>query len=81
LTTLVTQWRASATRGAMHLKTKWFPQAVNDIRAAAMKENLTLARRHAVIHAFNNLTASKVKFFMHNKLVYAFIGIQEIILH
>lgn len=60
LAVLITRWRAAARAGRAHLRSTWFPTSLAAIREATLATNLSPARRLTVIHAFNNLLASKV---------------------
>ncbi|KAK7080904.1 hypothetical protein SK128_017533 [Halocaridina rubra] len=62
LSVLITRWRATARAGRTQLRSSWFSQSVSAIREAALTTNLSPSRRHAVMHAFNNLLASKVNY-------------------
>lgn len=60
LNVLITRWRAAARAGRTQLRNTWFPTSLSAIREAALATNLSPSRRHTVMHAFNNLLASKV---------------------
>ncbi|XP_064087240.1 dynein axonemal heavy chain 3-like [Macrobrachium nipponense] len=61
LSVLITRWRAASRAGRTHLRSSWFSDSVSAIREAAIATNLSPSRRHAVMHAFNNLLASKLQ--------------------
>ncbi|XP_050730386.1 dynein axonemal heavy chain 7-like [Eriocheir sinensis] len=61
LAVLITRWRAAARAGRAHLRSTWFPTSLAAIREATLATNLSPARRLTVIHAFNNLLASKLQ--------------------
>ncbi|XP_068243599.1 uncharacterized protein [Palaemon carinicauda] len=61
LSILITRWRAASRAGRTHLRSSWFSNSVSAIREAAIATNLSPSRRHAVMHAFNNLLASKLQ--------------------
>nr|XP_053649653.1 uncharacterized protein LOC128700456 [Cherax quadricarinatus] len=61
LSVLITRWRAAARTGRAQLRSTWFPTSLSAIREAALATNLSPSRRHTVMHAFNNLLASKLQ--------------------
>nr|XP_045615668.1 dynein axonemal heavy chain 7-like isoform X1 [Procambarus clarkii] len=61
LNVLITRWRAAARAGRTQLRNTWFPTSLSAIREAALATNLSPSRRHTVMHAFNNLLASKLQ--------------------
>ena len=59
----MTNWRSAGRKAKNYLRSSWFPEGLKSIRSSA--NDLSPSRRHVVIHAFNNLLASKVNMINH----------------